>query len=97
MSVLEITRSASIAAYMGGGTGCLPREGIFYPGFKTVYMGGGTGCSPGRDAFHPGFTYIYIYLEIIFGIYTRCQFFSIKVGRVNSSIRKIYILRPNRD
>ena len=62
MSVLEITRSASIAAYMGGGTGRLPGEGIFYPGFKTVYMGGGTGCLPGRDAFHPGFTYIYIYI-----------------------------------
>ena len=43
------------------------------------------------------YIYIYIYLEIIFGIYTRCQFFFIKVGRVNSSIRKIYILRPNRD
>ena len=36
-------------------------------------------------------------LKIIFVIYTRCQQIDVFQSKVNSSVREIYILRPNRD
>ena len=39
----------------------------------------------------------YIALKIIFGVYTRCEQIDVFKSMANSSVRKIYILRPNRD